>query len=84
MLAGLEQPSEGSVARRGAAVEGLGRTELAELRRREVALVTQEPGLIPYLSALENVGSGCACGTATHPTPAVRRPRSRRSAWASG
>src|SRR5262249_53314282 len=34
------------------------RADLAELRRRDVALVTQEPGLVPYLTALENVELG--------------------------
>jgi len=58
MLAGLEEPSEGAVVVAGELLGGLGRTELADLRRREVALVTQEPGLIPYLSALENVRLG--------------------------
>jgi putative ABC transport system ATP-binding protein len=58
MLAGLEQPNEGSVVVAGERLETLGRGELARLRRREIALVTQEPGLIPYLSALENVRLG--------------------------
>jgi ABC-type lipoprotein export system ATPase subunit len=58
MLAGLEQPNEGSVVVAGERLESLGRGELARLRRREIALVTQEPGLIPYLSALENVRLG--------------------------
>ncbi len=58
LLAGLEEPSEGSVVVAGTRLGSLGRSELAGLRRREVALVTQEPGLIPYLSALENVRLG--------------------------
>jgi ABC-type lipoprotein export system ATPase subunit len=58
MLAGLEQPNEGSVVVGGTRLDSLGRGELARLRRREIALVTQEPGLIPYLSALENVRLG--------------------------
>src|SRR5262249_7024096 len=58
MLAGLELPSEGSVLVAGERLAGLGRSDLAGLRRREIALVTQEPGLIPYLSALENVRLG--------------------------
>jgi ABC-type lipoprotein export system ATPase subunit len=58
MLAGLEEPDEGSVVVGGERLGGLDRTELAALRRREIALVTQEPGLIPYLSALENVQLG--------------------------
>src|SRR5439155_8960489 len=42
----------------GEELGGLERGKLAELRRRHVALVTQEPGLVPYLSALENVELG--------------------------
>jgi ABC-type lipoprotein export system ATPase subunit len=55
ILAGLDRPSGGRVVVAGHELSGRSRSELAELRRREVALVTQEPGLIPYLSALENV-----------------------------
>lgn len=55
ILAGLERPSGGRVLVAGHELTGRSRGELAELRCREVALVTQEPGLIPYLSALENV-----------------------------
>jgi ABC-type lipoprotein export system ATPase subunit len=58
MLAGLEQPSEGTVVVAGERLDSLGRSDLAGLRRREIALVTQEPGLIPYLGALENVRLG--------------------------
>jgi len=60
LLAGLERAAEGEVVLLGRAVSGLGRAELAELRRRDVALVTQEPGLVPYLTALENVELGLA------------------------
>jgi len=58
MLAGLEEPSEGSVVVEGEPLGGLNRTERADLRRRRIALVAQEPGLIPYLSAVENVRLG--------------------------
>jgi ABC-type lipoprotein export system ATPase subunit len=58
LLAGLERPSTGDVSVTGTPLGALGRTELAELRRRHVALVTQEPGLVPYLSARENVELG--------------------------
>lgn len=54
LLAGLDRPSSGSVALLGRSLEGLDRSELAALRRLHVALVTQEPGLIPYLTAAEN------------------------------
>jgi ABC-type lipoprotein export system ATPase subunit len=58
LLAGLERPTAGDVSVAGASLAGLRRAELAELRRRHVALVTQEPGLISYLTALENVQLG--------------------------
>jgi ABC-type lipoprotein export system ATPase subunit len=58
MLAGLEQPDQGTVVVAGERLQGMPRGDLAGLRRREIALVTQEPGLIPYLSALENVRLG--------------------------
>jgi ABC-type lipoprotein export system ATPase subunit len=58
IVAGLERPSEGYVELLGEPLAGRTRAELAELRRRGVALVTQEPGLVPYLSALENVELG--------------------------
>ena len=58
ILAGLEQPDEGDVVLAGESLVGRTRHELAELRRQHVALVTQEPGLVPYLSAYENVELG--------------------------
>ncbi len=58
MLAGLDRPDEGEIAVGGQQLGLLDRTERADLRRREVSLVTQEPGLIPYLTALENVELG--------------------------
>jgi ABC-type lipoprotein export system ATPase subunit len=55
LLAGLESPTEGSVVVSGEETSQLTRAQVAELRRRDVALVTQEPGLVPHLSARENV-----------------------------
>jgi ABC-type lipoprotein export system ATPase subunit len=54
LLAGLELPSSGRVVLSGTPLTGLTRDQRADLRRRHVALVTQEPGLVPYLTALEN------------------------------
>jgi ABC-type lipoprotein export system ATPase subunit len=54
LLAGLDRPTSGSVVLVGRKLDGLDRAELAALRRLHVALVTQEPGLIPYLTAAEN------------------------------
>jgi ABC-type lipoprotein export system ATPase subunit len=58
LLAGLERPTAGDVLFAGEPLNGKSRTELAALRRQHMALVTQEPGLVPYLTALENVALG--------------------------
>jgi putative ABC transport system ATP-binding protein len=58
LVAGLENPTAGVVRVAGTPLGDLTRSERAALRRRHVALVTQEPGLVPYLSALENVELG--------------------------
>src|SRR5207248_10579436 len=54
LLAGLERPSAGDVTLADTSLGTLTRAELAELRRSHVALVTQEPGLVPYLTAREH------------------------------
>jgi ABC-type lipoprotein export system ATPase subunit len=58
LLAGLELPTDGTVVVSGEEASQLTRARVAELRRREVALVTQEPGLVPHLTARENVALG--------------------------
>jgi ABC-type lipoprotein export system ATPase subunit len=58
LLAGLERPTSGAVLFDGRPLNGRSRSELAALRRQHIALVTQEPGLVPYLTALENVALG--------------------------
>jgi ABC-type lipoprotein export system ATPase subunit len=55
LLAGLELPDAGSIEVCGSTVQELDRAGRAELRRRHVALVGQRPGLVPFLSARENV-----------------------------
>ena len=55
LLAGLELPSAGAVSVLGTELSSLGREERAAFRRRHIALVAQESGLIPFLSARENV-----------------------------
>jgi ABC-type lipoprotein export system ATPase subunit len=55
LLAGLERPDRGEVHVAGESLAGRSRSELAALRRERIGLVTQEPGLVPYLSARENV-----------------------------
>src|SRR5262245_15862603 len=55
LLAGLERPTEGEVLLDGELLDGCGREELAAIRRKTIAIVTQEPGLVPHLSVRENV-----------------------------
>jgi ABC-type lipoprotein export system ATPase subunit len=60
LLAGLDLPDAGEVLVRGTAMQELDRAGRTELRRREVALVPQQHGLVPFLSARENVELGLA------------------------
>jgi putative ABC transport system ATP-binding protein len=55
LLAGLELPTAGTVSVRGTEVSALDRDARAVFRGRHVALVGQEPGLVPFLSARENI-----------------------------
>jgi ABC-type lipoprotein export system ATPase subunit len=55
IIAGLELPDAGDVVLDGTALAGLDRTGRAELRGRLVGFVGQQPGLVPFLSARENV-----------------------------
>jgi ABC-type lipoprotein export system ATPase subunit len=58
LLAGLLRPTAGEVVIDGELLNGRSRTALAALRREAVCVVTQEPGLVPHLSARENVMLG--------------------------
>jgi ABC-type lipoprotein export system ATPase subunit len=58
LLAGLDQPSSGEVIVQGQEIGHLSRAAVAGMRREHVALVTQEPGLVPHLTARENVELG--------------------------
>ena len=55
LLAGLDMPDAGEIEICGTVLNGLDRAGRAELRRKLLALVAQQPGLIPFLSARENV-----------------------------
>jgi ABC-type lipoprotein export system ATPase subunit len=55
VLAGLELPDAGSVIVDGVEIASLDRTARAALRRQKIAYVGQQAGLVPHLSALENV-----------------------------
>jgi putative ABC transport system ATP-binding protein len=55
VLAGLELPDAGSVTVDGVELTTLDRAARAALRREKIAYVGQQSGLVPHLSALENV-----------------------------
>ena len=60
LLAGLELPTSGEVVVLGREVSRLDRQARAALRRAHIAVVGQQPRLIPFLSARENVELGLA------------------------
>ena len=67
LLAGLDLPTSGQVIVLGAELSRLDRAARAALRRGHIAVVGQRPGLIPFLSARENVELGLALrGRDTH------------------
>ena len=55
LLAGLELPDAGTVEIDGVDLTALDRTGRAACRRAAIAYVGQQAGLVPHLSALENV-----------------------------
>lgn len=55
LLAGLEQPFEGSVHLDGRALDALDEDALADLRRDQIGIVFQSFHLVPSLTALGNV-----------------------------
>jgi len=56
LVAGLDRPDEGTVHLGDTEVSALSERELVDLRRRRVGVVFQTFGLVPILSAAENVG----------------------------
>ena len=55
VLGGLDRPTAGRVIVDGADVTAMGEADLVRLRRRSVAYIFQAFGLVPILSAAENV-----------------------------
>ena len=55
MIAGLDQPSSGEVYIDGENITGYNESQLTQLRRHRVGFVFQSFGLLPLLSAYENV-----------------------------
>jgi ABC-type lipoprotein export system ATPase subunit len=60
LLAGIAEADAGGVAVFGRRMADLDREARAALRRDHVALIGQDPGLTPFLSAQENVALGLA------------------------
>ena len=55
LIAGLDEPTGGRVCVNGRELAGMSNQERIELRRREIGFVFQTFGLLPVLSARENV-----------------------------
>jgi putative ABC transport system ATP-binding protein len=55
ILAGLDQPTSGSVSLGGTEISGLGDNELTKLRRRHIGFIFQFFNLLPMLTAEENI-----------------------------
>ncbi|HEV2593443.1 MAG TPA: ATP-binding cassette domain-containing protein [Gaiellaceae bacterium] len=55
LLAGLELPDAGEILVDGVDLTKLDRAQRAALRRDKIAYVAQQAGLVPHLSAIENV-----------------------------
>ncbi|MEV4331112.1 ABC transporter ATP-binding protein [Streptomyces sp. NPDC049597] len=56
LVGGLDSPDEGRITVDGIDLSGLGENGLLELRRDRIGFIFQSFGLIPILSAAENVG----------------------------
>lgn len=56
LVGGLDKPDEGRITVDGLDLSGLGEDGLLELRRDRIGFVFQSFGLIPVLTAAENVG----------------------------
>ncbi len=55
LIAGLDEPTSGNVAINGRPLAEFDRDEKIELRRRDIGFVFQTFGLVPFLSAAENI-----------------------------
>jgi ABC-type lipoprotein export system ATPase subunit len=74
-LAGLEVPTAGRVLLGEADVYSLDEVGRSHLRRKEIGFVLQDHGLLPYLTALENVQIANAVARAHDSAAADRRGR---------
>jgi ABC-type lipoprotein export system ATPase subunit len=75
MLAGLEPADRGRVLVLGQQLDGRSRTDLAGFRRAHVAVVSQEPDLIGFLGATENIVLSLTLRGLDHDQSALRAAR---------
>jgi ABC-type lipoprotein export system ATPase subunit len=75
MLAGLEPADQGRVLVLGEQLDGRSRADLAGFRRAHVAVVAQEPDLIGFLSAAENIVLSLTLRGLGHDQSALRAAR---------
>ena len=75
LFAGLDLPDAGAVAVAGTLISELDRESRAAFRAANVGYVGQEPGLIPFLSARENVELGLAVREVPQPERSDRADR---------
>jgi peptide/nickel transport system ATP-binding protein len=74
LIGGLDEPTSGKVVVNGRDLSTLSQREKVELRRREISYVFQTFGLLPFLSAQENVEAPMRL---VHAPGIERRRRSR-------
>ena len=74
-LAGLEPPTSGRVWLGDAEMYGLDEQGRSRLRLKEIGFVLQDHGLLPYLTALENIQIANAVGHVHDAADADRRGR---------
>jgi len=55
LIAGIDQPTQGTIQVAGQALDGLSERELAKFRARHIGFIFQLYNLIPVLTAFENV-----------------------------
>jgi ABC-type lipoprotein export system ATPase subunit len=75
MLAGLELADQGRVLVLGEQIDGRSRADLAGFRRAHVAVVAQEPDLIGFLGAAENIVLSLTLRGLDHDQAALRAAR---------
>jgi putative ABC transport system ATP-binding protein len=73
LLAGLERADRGRIEVVGRDLTPLARSARAAIRRQSIAYVAQDGGLVPHLSAIENIDLGLAIrGMAQQPGESLR------------